>query len=160
DLLDLNSKQREQVLRGQLRTAALHVEIHLLAPQLLDRRDVGARDEVDLVVADLEQVDDLLRQVGDEALAAVVTENVGLRESNRSPCKAAPIADIWEGTVPLPRQDPEVISVVEPGGEVGRHRPVGQTGARREHHDRVRIYFLDQWTGAGLSARVRNMPRR
>jgi hypothetical protein len=60
DFLDLDPEEGEQVHGGQLRPASRLIDVHFLAAQLLDRGDVGAGDDVNLEIADFEQIRDFV----------------------------------------------------------------------------------------------------
>ena len=132
-------RRLKDIARRNLAAAAGIAEIYFLAGELLDRLDarVGAHDDVHFLIEQFRDVDDLVVDIADFVGLAKFVENDRLGDPQIDPLKEADVADILPAAFADHRQDPEVVTVVENGGQIVGDIQIG--AVRIAGHDRNRV---------------------
>src|SRR5215469_8611405 len=95
DFLDLDAEAFEDIAHRVAGSATSCIEVDLETLQLRDRGDVGACDEMGLLIEELGNIDDLVFGLAHPFIrAAEAIENAGLRETDVDALKVAHIANI------------------------------------------------------------------
>src|SRR5579871_202026 len=145
DFFDLDAERVEEVAHRVAGAAALGVEVDLETAQLLDRRDVGPGDEMDLFIEQLGDVDDLVFGLPHAFIgAAEVVEDAGLRQADVDAAQVAHVADVARAANAGDRQDAQAVIVVEHLGEIVGYLEVGvaRIGAAGDDADRILVGLL------------------